>query len=417
MNARRSTTLILFVLSIIVQGVTAADFKPAEVRVNDQTYWIGQRVPLFVELRAAGSFSGAASFSVPEIPRVVIIKVGNPVVSSEEVDGESVFVQTHEFALFSQQSGTVEIPAFKVRFSHKYGFTGPVKDQSADVPATTVTIKRPPGSDENQFLITSASFSLTESWDPKPGSTQPGSVFQRTITQQADQVSGMALAPPSETVPDGIRIYLDPPEVTDNTERGSFSGNRVDKITYVMQKPGTWTLPATTYMWWDPDKQQFGSKTLPSVTFDVAAPPASKIDGQTSEQSSRREIWLALGLVLMALVVWGRHRIIHCGQQVWRSWNPPKRVASRNLLHACRRNDPKAAEAAWLQWQNWQPADFQPTPSLQAAAIDLQSCLYGRQSPSAWRGRMLAKAFREQRAKNSLSDPSRTARLPQLNLH
>ena len=409
--------LTLLALLVILQGVSFADFSPAKISVKDETYWVGQRVPFLVELRAAGSFSGAASFSLPEIPRVVIIKVGNPVVSSEEDKGESVFVQTHEFALFSQQSGTVEIPSFEVRFSHKDGFTGPSKDQSAEVPATKVSIKRPPGSDENQFLVTTASFALTESWDPQPGSTKLGNVFQRTITQQADQISGMALAPPPEAVPDGIRIYLNPPEVTDDTERGSFRGNRTDKITYVMQKPGAWTLPAITYVWWDPAGKKFGSKKLPSVAFKVPAPPIPETDERPSEQSSRWEIWLIAGLVFVALAVWQRRRVIHCGRQAWRSWNPPERVAARKLLRACHRNDAKAAEAAWLKWQNWQPAGFQPTPSLRAAAIDLQSCLYGRQTPSAWRGTELAQAFREQRAEDSSSHPSGTDRLPQLNLH
>lgn len=415
MNSRRSTTLILLLLSSLQPAAVCADFKPVRVRVKDQTYWVGQRVPLFVELRAKGSFSGAASFSLPEIPRAVILKIGNPVVSSEDDGGQSVFVQTHEFALFSQQSGMVEVPAFQVRFQHHEGFTGPVKDEVAQVPASSIKIKRPSGSDQDVFLVATSSLKISETWEPQPGSTQPGAIFHRTIRQQADEISGMALAPPPESVPAGVRRYATPPEVTDNTERGAFRGHRVDKITYAMQSPGTWTLPAIKYVWWDPEKGQFASKTLPAATFAVAAPPAAETVDKTSEQPRRWGIWLLPGFVLMSLVVWQRRRVIHCVQQVRRSWNPPERVAARRLLQACRRNDPKAAGAAWLEWENWQAADFQPTPSLQVAVRDLQGCLYGRQSPSAWRGTELTQAFREQRATDSSSAPSRTARLPKLN--
>ncbi len=415
MNSCRSTTLVLLLLMSFARPAESAGFKPATVRVKDQTYWVGQRVPLFVELRAEGSFSGAASFSLPKIPRVVILKIGDPVISSEEVDGESVFVQTHEFALFSQQSGTVDVPAFAVRFSHHHGFTGPVKDEAVQIPASSIKIKRPAGSDENAYLVTTSSLKISETWEPQPGSTQPGAIFHRTIRQEADGVSGMALAPPPESAPAGIRVYLDSPEVSDDTERGAFQGQRIDKITYAMQSPGTWNLPAIKYVWWDPEKQQFGSKTLPAVTFTVPAPPASKTVETDGEQSYRWGIWLLPGFVLIALVIWQRHRVIHCVRPVWRSWNPPERIASRRLLQACRRNDPKAAEAAWLEWENWQAADFQLTQSLRAAVIDLQSSLFGRQSPGSWCGTELARALREQLATDSSSTPSRSAKLPELN--
>lgn len=415
MNACRLTTLVLPLLWSFLQAVAFADFKPVSVRVQDHTYWVGQRVPFFVELRAKGTFSGAASFSLPQLPRAVILKVGNPVVSSEKSGGDSIFVQTHEFALFSQKSGTVEVPAFEVRFHYHQGFAGPVKDQVAHAPASSIRIKRPPGSSDHDYLVTTSSLKITETWEPQPGSTRPGAIFHRTITQEANELSGMALAPPPESALDGIRAYAQSPEVTDRTERGAFRGRRIDRITYTMQSPGVWTLPAIKYVWWDPQKGRFGSMTLPATSFEVAALPASETVEEPWGQSRCWAIGLSLGVVFTALVVWQRRRVMHCVQQAWRSWNPPERNASRRLLRACHRNDPKAAETSWLEWENWQAADFQPTPSLRAAVIDLQGHLYGQRRPTAWRGTELARAFREQRATNSPFAASRTAKLPKLN--
>ncbi len=118
---------VLFVFLLLFSIGVRAEVAPAAIRVPEAKAWTGQRVPFFVDLHARGSFAGAASFSLPEIPSTVILKVGNPVVSSQEIDGESWFVQAHEFALFSQQSGTLEIPGFEVRFGSRDGFTGPVK--------------------------------------------------------------------------------------------------------------------------------------------------------------------------------------------------------------------------------------------------------------------------------------------------
>ncbi len=73
------------------------------------------------------------------------MKVGNLVVSSQDIDGRSKFVQNHEFALFSQKTGLLEVPAISVRFAGREGFTGPAVDVQAQVPGWKVEIRRPPG--------------------------------------------------------------------------------------------------------------------------------------------------------------------------------------------------------------------------------------------------------------------------------
>jgi hypothetical protein len=96
-------------------------------------------VPFFVELRAGGSFTGTASFDLPQLPGALLMKIGAPVVSSQNFEGRSWFVQTHEFALFSQKPGTLEVPAFKVRFASREGFTGPAADIEAQSPGWRAT--------------------------------------------------------------------------------------------------------------------------------------------------------------------------------------------------------------------------------------------------------------------------------------
>jgi len=111
-------------------------------------------LPFYVELRAPGSFAGTAGFDLPQLPGTLLMKIGNPVVGSQEIEGESWFVQTHEFALFSQRPGTLEVPPFSVRFASREGFTGPAKEMQAKAPSWKVDIRRPPGSDKIGFLIT-----------------------------------------------------------------------------------------------------------------------------------------------------------------------------------------------------------------------------------------------------------------------
>lgn len=408
--------LILLLMSSLTQTLVAAEVEPARIQIKEQTWWVGQQVPFTVQLRAPGSFSGAAMFSLPEIPRVVIIKTGSPVVSSEEIEGKTWFVQTHDFALFSQQSGTVTIPEFTVRFSHKDGFTGPVHDQSAQVPAAQVEIERPSGSSPQDFLVTTDSFKLKERWDPQPGTAAQGAVFHRTIIQEADQVTGMALAPPPEGVPAGVRLYLGQPRVTDKTERGAFIGTRVDTLTYQLQEAGTWTLPAIRYQWWDPEKKAFGSQTLPVVTFQVKATTTAKTEAPVVQSNNIVYVWGAVVLLVLALIFWQWGRIRGLSQQLRQRWNPPARVAARKLLAGCRENDARATEAAWQEWQNSQAPALVLSSDLQSALRELQGTLYGASPVRDWQGAKLAQAFRSYLHTKQEAASDRKYELPSLNL-
>jgi len=386
-------TLPALTIFFVALGSTAgAEVDPVAVRLPQATAWIGQRVPFYVELRAPGSFEGTAGFDLPQLPGTLLMEIGNPVVSSQDFEGRSWFVKTHEFALFSQKPGLLDVPPFSVRFASREGFTGPAKDMQAQAPAWKVEIRRPPGSESIGFLITTESLDVTETWEPQPGPTKVGAVFKRTILQHAPHVSGMALARAPGAAPEGIRVYASRPEVNDKTERGEFLGERRDTITYLLQMPGTLTLPALTYVWWNPKKEVIERKRLPAVTFEVTPPAATEKAGQANAARFTWP-WVFIAVLPFGLGAWQRRRLWSWTKQGWKVLNPPDRVAARKLFRACRRHDAAAAETAWTTWRYLQGASFPPGPELQSALLGLQRHLFGPTQNASWEGKTLARAF------------------------
>ncbi len=394
MNCR----LVLMVACMLLCIRAAAEVQPAVLDVSDSEIWTGQRLRFYVELRSRGSFSGAASFSLPRIPKTVILKVSNPVVSSKEIEGESWSIQQHEFALFSQANGRLQIPEFEVRFGRRDGFTGPVLDVRAMVPAAEVTIKRPPGSERFRFLITCKSIEINETWEPLPGPAVLGAVFTRTISQKAVGMTGMALMPPPESTDDGIRVYPEPEQIRDNTNRGDFTGERIDKMVYLMREPGTRTLPAITYAWWDPSSQEIYTKTLPAVTFEVAAPPESASSPVSSQSHASSYRWLFVLAAALLVVGWQRKRLVSMVTVASQTFWNPERNSVRALRRACRRHDSASANTAWLQWRSLQGSGFETNASLKSAVSELQGAVYSKEPDGQWDGAALAIAFTQQLA-------------------
>ena len=406
----------LAILSVALLALAAqAEVAPVTVRMAAPKAWVGQRATMFVELRAPGSFEGTANFDLPKIPSTLLMKIGNPVVSSQDIEGASWFVQTHEFALFSQKAGVLDVPAFSVSFSHHEGFVGPVTEVKTRTSPATIEIQRPPGSERIGFLVTTDSLDISESWDQAPGASQVGAMFKRSIIQRASNLPGMALAPAPTTAPNGIKVYLGNAETKDELERGDFLGERRETITYLLQKSGTLSLPALTYVWWNPKTQTLDSRTLPAVTFEVAAPPAAPSPAATAT-ARRTWPWLLITALVAGLSVWQRRRFAGWATRCWKKLNPPDRVAARQLLRACRRNEAAPAATAWNAWRDTQGTGFQPGPELRAAILGLQRQLFGPVPAAPWRGDELVRAFNENptAAKTSFSHTAASA-LPELN--
>ncbi|MCJ7433499.1 MAG: hypothetical protein MUO77_08435 [Anaerolineales bacterium] len=411
------TLLWLLIGGMTFASVARADVTPVAARVPKATAWVGQRVAFYVELRVLGSFAGTATFDLPQVPGTLVIKIGEPVVGSQELEGETWFVQTHEFALFSQRSGSLEIPAFFVRFSRRDGFVGPATEVEAQAEGLVFDIQRPPGTDDIGFLITTESLDVSEAWDPAPGATQVGAMFKRTIVQRAQHVSGMALVPAPTTAPEGIRVYPGDAATHDNLVRGEFLGERRETITYLVQTPGTLVLPALKYVWWNPKTETLQSKTLPAVTFDVAPPPVAPTTEATTA-TRRPWPWLLAAVLIIGLGAWQRRCIAEWARQYWKRMPPPDRVAARNVRRACRQHDAAAAHAAWIAWRNTQDIAFQPGPELRAAVLGLQRHLFGPASSGEWQGNEFVRVFGERLASmRSDASEASVSVLPLLNPH
>lgn len=390
-----ASTIFALAALILYPILSLADDSSVTVDVAKPNGWIGERIPILVELRTRGTFSGATSFDLPEVPGALLIKIGNLVIGSREIEGDSFIVQTHEFALFSQRVGPVEIPSFPVRFATREGFIGPVTEIRADVPSVQVELKRPPGTDGLGYLVSTHELVLVEQWSSNPGAVAVGDTIIRTVSQRASSVPGMALAPIPNSAPVGVRVYATTPEIVDRTERGAFEGQRKDILTYLVERPGEHILPALVYYWWDPITNQLKSKTLPALTLRVPVPEDPEEVQAGSVEYARWVALLILG-AMIACVFWQRSLLARWFHRLKSMVDSPEQANYRKLLKACRQDDGITAYTLWHQLHDLGEPDDTNSPDIKAAISDLERHLYG--SPgTTWSGDLLSRALRQNR--------------------
>jgi hypothetical protein len=417
----RAAPLALGVLLACLAGhVSAAE--PVLMRsslVKPGPVWVGQRVAIKVELWTTTFFSGVPVFQLPTIPHALLMQIeDHPVLSTEQLDDTTYNVQQHELALFLLAPGVYAIPPFTVRFASALRYGEPPIEHRLTTQAMQVEARMPPEAEHLPSVISTRELRVTQTWQPQPTQARLGDAFTRTITLTAPDVPGMVLPPLPLAQVDGLAVYPKPPVVQDQTERGAFTGQRTQTVTYVCERPGPITVPALSIPWWDVEQQKLRQVTLPALTLKVVA------------QSRGWPWWpiaAGLGLAAGAGLCW-RQR--HTLRGAWERWQTQHQASEAGcfarLYQACRANDAVAAYNALLRWLDCTHdgpgsatlADdllkHHPDMNLRYHVEALQDAALRKDT--SWNGMALAGALhRMHRERRQRTATARDAQLPVLN--
>jgi hypothetical protein len=342
----------------------------------------------------------------------------HPVLGTEQIDETTYNMQQHELALFMLRPGIYAVPSFTVRFASAPHYGEPPVEHQLTTQAMQVEARMPPGAAHLPGLISTRELRVTETWQPQPTQARPGDAFTRTITLSAPDVPGMVFPPLPLARVDGLTVYPKPPVVQDQVERGAFSGQRVQTVTYVCEHPGSMTVPALVIPWWDVEKQTLRQVTLPALTLKVVAP-------------HQGWPWWSVGVVLVLAAGVGlcwRQR--HAWRAAWERQQMQRQASEAGcfarLCKACQAGDAVAAYNALLRWLDCThsgPGSATLTDDLLARHPDadlrhhveaLQAAVLRRET--SWNGTALAAALHGVR-REGRSVSAGDTQLPALNPH
>ncbi len=343
---------LLFFLFLSATAWAAPDGRVRLSIDSDKAYWVGQRVLVHLDLLTNGfSFSGQR-FNMPQISGGVLVQTDSSTLKlNEQIDGESWQILRYDLSFFSQRAGVVQIPPFDVRFNASLGYGQPEASFELQTEALAVELEMPPGADPSLPVVTTSRLTVEESWQPDQQDFGVGEALTRTITIQAEDVSGIALpVAPTQTI-EGIDLLPKAPLVEDKSNRGTLIGRRREQVSYLFQREGHYTLPAATISWWNPETKVLEQYELKARSIDVAPDPLAQESIDEPERPlERKRLTLLLETILLAvaslIVFWQWPRI----QARRAAQLASERAQFKRATRACRNND---ARAAWSMTNAW----------------------------------------------------------------
>jgi hypothetical protein len=301
-------------LGLAVTPVAVAS-EDADIRIlagRDDAAWVGQEVPVYLELWTSGLSFSDQSFVLPEVPGALLVQNESGGVNlSERRDGTNWQGVRYTFSLYPQRAGTLSIPPFEVRFATRAAFGEAPVAHRFETDALDVAARRPPGTEPGSLLVTSRDFTVDAAWSQEPDADsdtlqlQTGDALVLTVRREAADLPGMVFAPLPAIEIDGLGVYADPPEVSDRVYRGDLTGSRLDRVTVVAEEPGTYTLPELSFEWWNPRNETLQRRNVSELRVEVTVNPNWGAPPMTDAlDDGGRFDWRWLGWLVVPLLLW-----------------------------------------------------------------------------------------------------------------
>ncbi|MES2675125.1 MAG: BatD family protein [Pseudomonadota bacterium] len=198
------------------------------------------------------------------------------------IDGKPHLIVETSFAVFPQESGEIIIPSLSYNVSindARNGWGDPFNRGRNNILRLRSAEKRiqvnpVPTHYDTKNWQPANQLTISESWSSSLDQLKVGEPVTRTITINADGLTGGQIAPLANTSIDGLTFYPDQAQTKDNKSAQGVQGSRVETTAIVPNRGGDFTLPEINVNWWDNNSQTMRTATLPAKTIHVAGDAA-----------------------------------------------------------------------------------------------------------------------------------------------
>jgi hypothetical protein len=254
---------------------------------------------------------------------------------NQTIDGQSFNGLRYSYLITPNVARSFDIPALTVRATPGQSGT----EISAQSQPVQFSAAQPPGFKPGETPLVATGLRFTQSIVNSATPLKVGDSITRQLNLQANGALAMALPVPALDDVAGLSRYVKTPQVTslDDGRGDILGGQRIDSVSYRIDKAGAYTLPAIAVKWWDSSAKQTRTTQVPAVTFDAVANSAYKPVFSISEDlkqlgqsrlylSTRWLVWLSLLVALIGVGYLSRPALTR-GWQRWQARKHARQLA------------------------------------------------------------------------------------------
>ena len=337
-----------------------------ETKVDTRQQYVQAAIHVTRRLYYAYNVQPHRQMPVPsDIENALVVTVGNPEESVALRDNKTYQVLIQRFVVFAERSGELVIPSSTITARVGLGRSSiafPVRSDEETVQILPIPDEFP--KDQPWFPAESVRvYDSLESSDLT--GFRVGDSLVRELEISATNSHSTGIPDIQLKVPDEIRQYPDPPELSDTALVAGILGNRKQTVSLLLAGAGEVEIPDTPLVWWNTVSREVEVTTISGRKFSVDSQPdavanssGSESLGGSSEGGGNLGIsllsgdsWLANTFVLSG---WGLAIVFALlyffGMFHSRKRTPKEANELPQLNSRFKSEDPREVKAAMIDW-------------------------------------------------------------------
>lgn len=264
----------------------------------------GQKLTLTLQIATDTWFTGGTRIGIPEIPGLVILQSEQFAANSSETrGGQTWVVQRWTLDVYPQREGEFTIEAIPLQLKVSGGSADNLEGEILAPPVHFYTTV-PEALQQADFWVAAPMFTVDQSFDRPLEGLVPGDAIERRIRFESSDIMAMMLPPFEEEELPGLAAYPAPPTLENSSNRGEMQASREQIISYVVEAPGRFLLPAQDYFWWNTNSGELEVVSLPATEILVGGSAKTAAEKTAQGLPIRLLAVLAGALALCALLAW-----------------------------------------------------------------------------------------------------------------
>lgn len=376
--------IAIIVLLLITSSINAQVAKPiVRAKVLKSTVIVGEPVEIKVSVVVPTWLLGSPEFPTLEIPGAISTL---PDVQAENVyetiDYERWSGIARTYLVYPQEAKSYTLPNASVGVTYSLGGIEKSPKTNVKIPQVKFKAVIPESARSLEYFISTTQLKIEQELDKKLTKIRVGDSFQREITISTK--NSLAMFIPSLQIDeiDGLKIYFDEPIVENKKKErvGITGGERIEKITYFIEKPGDYQLPEIKIDWWNLKSKEVVSSTLKAIEFyadsntnyisELSIQEDSTLTALVKEESKHNTWNYLLWTLIIALLLFieKRFRIIQSIVRKIKNWLRKREELKREseteyfkrFREACDENNLAEIKTAFSNWldrisinENW----------------------------------------------------------------
>jgi hypothetical protein len=268
---RKYITIALF---MCVAAITNAQVKCfVRTEMDRRTVYAQQPFKVTITVLTATWYTAPLEFDNLQIPNAFIMPFDKTEPGIFTINRDKYAGLTFYYIVFPYKEGHYTLPPINI-----VATTPPVGDYKAikvnvKMQPLSYIVKPVPKNFSGDSWFVAKDVSIYQRWNKSLNKLKVGDVITRTVILNARGTLPQFIPELKADSLDWCGIYPQPATLTDTRDEYDANGRRVQSTTYLLEKEGDFTFPASVIEWFNPINSRVYKRSTPLVKIHVAPNP------------------------------------------------------------------------------------------------------------------------------------------------